>query len=288
MVHVHMALQQLALLLVLAALCCTAAASAGTASATRQLRTDFGITESYYSDPAAAAAQAYGIHQSSSDAAAAAVMLPSFQPIRRILDEAAAPAPGPAVPPQPQPLQPTASDDISLLAVPISSDNAAAKGAQNVQLRWPPYDYIQHQLKQLDGTEDQQQQASKKFSVVIMNWSRPENTKRIAETYTTDPAYEPYVAEVVVLHLKSDAFFELPNPKVNVCHNSLITESMMSSGVGCLACMGSSAADVMEPWVRVAGSIYHLCWAGDLPMCCKKCVDVGQNGTLGCWCSTTH
>jgi hypothetical protein len=213
-----MALQQLALL-VLAALCCTAAASAGTVSsemATRQLRTDFSITESYYSDHTAAAAHEYSIEAFNSDAAAAAVALPSFQPSRRMLEEAAAPAPGPAGPPQPQPPHLTASDDISLLAAPISSDKAAAKGAQNVQLRWPPYDFIQQQLKLLDGAEDQQQQVPKKFSVVIMNWSRPENTKKIAETYTTDPAYEPYVAEVVVLHLKPVAFFELPNPKVSV------------------------------------------------------------------------
>jgi hypothetical protein len=208
-----MALQQLALL-ALAALCCTAAASAGTASSTRQLRTDFGITESYYSDPAAAAADAYTTDLFSSDAAAAAVAPPSFQPSRRMQEQPAAPAP--AVPPQPQLPQPTASDDINLIAVPVSSGKAAAKGAQNVQLHWPPYDYIQQQLKQLDGTEDQQQQTPRKFSVVIMNWSRPENNKKIAETYASDPAYEPYVAEVVVLHLKPDAFFELPNPKVGV------------------------------------------------------------------------
>jgi hypothetical protein len=105
-----------------------------------------------------------------------------------------------------------------VIAVPVSSTNAAAnnsaEGAQLVQLHWPPYDYIQQQLKQLDGAEDQQQQLPKKFSVVIMNWSRPKNTKMIAETYVTDPAYEAYVEEVVVLHLKPEVLFELPNPKV--------------------------------------------------------------------------
>lgn len=208
------ALQQLALL-ALTVLCCTARASPATAAATRQLRVDIGITESYYAEHLAAVPDYYDYSTPSSAATAEAGT--RFAPSRRLQEQSQPEAPAPAAP---QPEAKLPEDATSLLAVPVSKPAASKnkpQAEQNVQLRWPPYDFIQEQVKQLDGSaaaEQQQQEGAKKFSVVIMNWSRPENTKRIAETYTTDPAYEPYVAEVVVLHLKPDAFFELNNPKV--------------------------------------------------------------------------
>uniref|UniRef100_A0A383W3N8 Glycosyl transferase 64 domain-containing protein n=1 Tax=Tetradesmus obliquus TaxID=3088 RepID=A0A383W3N8_TETOB len=206
--------QQLALL-ALTVLCCTARASPATAAATRQLKVDIGITESYYAEHLAAVPDFYDYSNPSSAATAEAGT--RFAPSRRLQEQSQPEAPAPAAP---QSEAKSPEDANSLLAVPVAEPAASKnkpQAEQNVQLRWPPYDFIQGQVKQLDGSaaaEQQQQEGPKKFSVVIMNWSRPENTKKIAETYTTDPAYEPYVAEVVVLHLKPDAFFELNNPKV--------------------------------------------------------------------------
>jgi hypothetical protein len=207
---------QLLVQLALTTICCTAATAAtspsGTAVPTRQLRVDFGIAESYYDEAPAAPALYYAYSTPSTAAAAAAAGQP-FVSRRTLLEE---PTAAPAATAQ----KLAVGDDISQLAVPVSAPaSSKTQGAHNVQLRWPSYDYIQQQLKQLEGSaaeeqQQQQQQGPKKFSVVIMNWSRPQNTKKIAETYATDPAYEPYVAEVIVLHLKPDAIFELNNAKV--------------------------------------------------------------------------
>jgi hypothetical protein len=205
------ALRQLALL-GLTLVSCTATAKPGTAAPTRQLRVDFGITESYYHEQPAVVPLYY--EYNTPDSATFAEADTPVVPSRKLQQQPAVPAPAMQQP------TPTVEDASSLLAVPINKSAASNKlhAAQNVQLRWPPYEYLQQQLKQLDGSaaEGQQQQSPKRFSVVIVNWSRPENTKKIAETYTSDPAYEPYVAEVLVLHLKPEAFFELDNAKVCV------------------------------------------------------------------------
>eukprot|EP00879_Flechtneria_rotunda_P005750 GHRR01006051.1.p1 GENE.GHRR01006051.1~~GHRR01006051.1.p1 ORF type:complete len:375 (+),score=124.34 GHRR01006051.1:464-1588(+) len=64
------------------------------------------------------------------------------------------------------------------------------------------------------STTSSNAQKSQKASIVIMNWSRPNNTKDILRTYTTDPAYWPILSEVIVLHLRPESHFTFDHPLV--------------------------------------------------------------------------
>jgi hypothetical protein len=192
------------------------------------------------------------------------------------------------------------SEDSTLHHLDPPAPLQARKQGTAVQatLAWPQPQQIENRINQLwldmekkildNGTNAAAESAAvaangpgaplPRFSVIIMNWSRPNNTRAIAQAYATDPLYEPFVSQIILLHLRPDSYSllrDLNHPRIThvVDYEADATYGLSVRFLGCLMAIEDEVIIQARKRVTTANPKRHTCCAHQLlkHICARHC-----------------